>query len=173
MGFLSSVTAWVAALPGPVATALVATIPSIELSVALPLGVLQFGLPMWLAYISAVSGSFLPVVAVLTCAEPFTRWLSARSRLANRFFRWLFSQTRERFAPKYHRYGEAALLLFTAFPLPIPFSGAWSGSLAAWIFGIPPHRAIPLLGLGIMIAGGIMVLLLLTGSSLLSVFLPK
>ncbi len=173
MGLLASITAWAAALPGPVATALVASIPSVELSVALPLGVLQFGLPLWQAYVSAVVGSFLPVVIVLTLADPVTQWLTARSRIARRLFDWLFTQTRVKFGVKYQRYGELALLLFTALPLPIPFSGAWSGSLAAWIFGIPPHRAIPLLGLGIMIAGGIMVALLVSGSSLLSLFLPQ
>lgn len=167
-----SIVRWVTGLPAPLATALIAMIPSVELSVALPLGVLKFGLPLWAAYASAVIGSFVPVLLILTCAEPVSRWLSNHSRLARRFFVWLFANTREKFAPKYHRYGELALLLFTAFPLPIPFSGAWSGSLAAWLFGIPPQRAVPLLTLGILIAGGIMAVLVVSGSALVSWFLP-
>ncbi|MDD5110800.1 MAG: small multi-drug export protein [Patescibacteria group bacterium] len=163
---------WVSSFPGTVATFLIAGIPSVELSVALPVGVLAFHLPLWQAYLCAVAGSSIPVILVLTLAEPLTRWLCRHSKLAQRFFQWLFHQTREKFYAKYQRHGDLALLLFTAFPLPIPFSGAWSGSLAAWIFGIPPRRAVPLLALGLMIAGGIMVALLVSGSTLLQLFLP-
>ncbi len=160
-------------IPLPIATALIALIPSVELSVALPVAVLRFGLPIWVAYVSSVAGSFLAVVIVFLGAEPVTRILHAHVPFTRRAIDWVFAHTRNKFTAKYQRYGVAALLLFTATPLPVPFSGAWSGALAAWLLGIPAHRAVPWLALGILIAGGIMVMLLVSGSALLSWYLPR
>ena len=43
--------------------------------------------------------------------------------------------------------------------IPLPMTGAWTGSLAAWVFHIPPRSAIPLISLGVLIAGVIVTLL--------------
>lgn len=162
-----------ATLPAPLATALVALIPSVELSVALPLGVLRFQLPVWQAYLSAVAGSFTAALIVFALADPVTRYWRSRLRWVDRIVSWVFARTRGKFTQKYERYGELALLLLVAFPLPLPFSGAWSASLAAWLFGIPQRRALPLIALGLLFAGGIMVAITLSGSALLNLYLQK
>lgn len=46
---------------------------------------------------------------------------------------------------------EIALITFVAIPLPM--TGGWSGALAAFVFGIKPKKAIPLIFVGIAIAG--------------------
>ncbi|HDH31646.1 MAG TPA: ligand-binding protein SH3, partial [Candidatus Wolfebacteria bacterium] len=57
-----------------------------------------------------------------------------------------------------------ALILFVAIPL--PFTGAWSGTVAAFIFGIPIWKAILMIGTGILISGLIVLLISITGLSL-------
>ena len=51
---------------------------------------------------------------------------------------------------------EFALVVLVAIPLPL--TGAWTASLAAYIFGIPYKKAIPLIFLGLVIAGVIVTL---------------
>jgi uncharacterized membrane protein len=61
------------------------------------------------------------------------------------------------------------LVAFVAIPL--PFTGAWTGSLAAWVFQVPPRSAIPLIALGVVIAGGVVTAVTLTGIGLSGLFL--
>jgi uncharacterized membrane protein len=62
-----------------------------------------------------------------------------------------------------------ALIILVAIPLPM--TGAWTGSLAAWIFQIPPVKAIILIGLGVFIAGVIVTILTLSGIEIASITL--
>lgn len=41
--------------------------------------------------------------------------------------------------------------------VPLPATGAWTGCLLATMFAIPPGRALPLVSLGVLIAGGIVL----------------
>ena len=52
---------------------------------------------------------------------------------------------------KFETFEEIALVTFVAIPL--PGTGAWSGALVAFVFGIPPKKSIPLIFLGVAIAG--------------------
>lgn len=173
MGLFQAVFQAVAMLPAPVATALIAMVPSIELSVAIPVAILKYHLSAASALGSAVLGSFLVAVLVFSFAEPVTRVLQANSRAAARGFTWLFARTRGKFSRQYERYGEFALLLLVALPLPLPLSGAWTASLAAWLFGVPPRRALPLILLGLLIAGSIMLVFTYSGTALVAWYLPR
>ena len=51
---------------------------------------------------------------------------------------------------------EFILVLFVAIPLPM--TGVWTASLVAYVFGIPFRKAIPLIFVGVVIAGVIVVL---------------
>ena len=62
---------------------------------------------------------------------------------------------------RFAKYGATFLVVLVAIPLPI--TGAWTGSLAAWAFGIPARKAIPFIALGIVIAGVIVTVLTITG----------
>jgi len=108
-----------------------------------------------LAYGLGVLGNLLPVVLVLPLLEGVVAWLR-RFALFERGFDRLFARTRRRFGPMLTRLGELALILVVAVPLPM--TGAWTGCLIAFLFGIPLRRAFPLIGLGVMIAGAIVTL---------------
>ena len=43
--------------------------------------------------------------------------------------------------------------------IPVPFTGAWSGTVAAFVFGIPMKQAAIMIFLGNMISGAIVLLL--------------
>jgi uncharacterized membrane protein len=47
--------------------------------------------------------------------------------------------------------------------IPLPITGAWTGSLTSWAFGIPARKAIPLIALGVVFAGIIVTILTESG----------
>ena len=75
----------------------------------------------------------------------------------SRFFDWLFERTRRKHSKRFETYQELALLFFVAIPLPI--TGAWSGSVAAFVFGIPAKKAIPFIIMGVLVSGVIVSLI--------------
>lgn len=142
-------------IPPQLAVFLIAMLPSLELSVAVPAGLGFWHLPWWQVYILGVCGSLVPGVVIFLFFERIALFLRQRSQLFERFFNWLFERTRKNFYKKHEKWGDFALFFLVAIPLPIPLSGVWSGSLAAWLFGIPFKKAFPIILVGVMIAGAI------------------
>lgn len=134
---------------------LVAASPIAELRGAIPLAISIFDFPWYYAFLIAVIGNMLPVPFILLFLEAATRLLS-RVVLFERMLNWLFERTRRRgsIIQKYKRIG---LVLFVAIPLPV--TGAWTGSLAAVLFGIKFKHAFLSIFAGVIIAGVIITCL--------------
>jgi uncharacterized membrane protein len=128
-----------------------AMIPIGELRVAIPLGIFKYGLSAPEAYIVSVIGNMIPVIFLLLFLEVVSKYLMEKSSFFNKFFNWLFSRTRKKIETKYKILGYIALTLFIATPLPI--TGAWTGSAAAYLLGLKFWTAFALISAGIMISG--------------------
>jgi uncharacterized membrane protein len=145
---------WFKDLPPQWGVFLMATLPIFELRGAIPLGyILKAGSPL-LIYFLAVAGNFLPVIPILLLLEPAEKHLR-RFRFFDRFFDWLFKRTVKR-SKLIRRFQAAGLILFVAIPAPI--TGAWTGSVAAYLFKLPLRQAVPCIILGILIAGVVVTL---------------
>ena len=59
------------------------------------------------------------------------------------------------------RYERIGLMVFVAIPLPI--TGAWTGSLAAVLFGLKFRHALVSIILGVIIAGGVVTAMTMLG----------
>jgi uncharacterized membrane protein len=81
--------------------------------------------------------------------------LSGWFGIFDKFFNWLFEHTRKRANDKMEKYGEWAIFLLAA--TPIPLLGGMTGALAAFVFGVPLRKSLPLLLLGTMVSGGIVL----------------
>ncbi|MBU2632853.1 small multi-drug export protein [Patescibacteria group bacterium] len=134
-----------------------AMLPISELRGALPLALLHYKIPLVTAFLVAVLGNMIPVIFIAYLLNPVQLFLSKHSRLFNWFFQKLFTRTRSKHSKRFEAMEEIALVTFVAIPLPM--TGAWSGALAAFVFGIPPKKSIPLIFLGVLIAGVIVSLL--------------
>ncbi len=129
---------------------------------ALPIAELRGGIPLatgmgmdWRsAYLVCAAGNFLPVIPILLLFDPVARFLR-RWKPVDRFLDRLFARTRAR-GQVVEKYEALGLVLFVAIPLPV--TGAWTGALAAYLFGVRPRYAIPAIALGILIAGVIVTL---------------
>lgn len=151
------VTAW----PPELATLFLAMVPVTELRAAIPVATAVWHLTPWAAFGWAVVGNVIPVFFILWWLEPITRWLGTRSQFARRGLEWLFDRTRRKFNHDYETYGLIGLAIFVAIPL--PGTGAWTGALAAWLFGIPFKKAVPAIIAGV-IGAGIVVTLITAGA---------
>ena len=130
---------------------LIAMSPLFELRGSIPLALGVYHLPIWSAYLLSIIGNLLPVIFILLLLESVSNYLSRRSRFFSRFFTWLFERTRKKHAKTFERGKDLALMIFVAIPL--PFTGAWTGALCAFVFGIPFKRALLAIAGGVAIAG--------------------
>ncbi len=137
-----------------VITFLIAMLPISELRGAIPYAIWMGNLGWKEAYIIAVLGNFLPVIPLVLFMEKASEWLR-RYPLGDRFFTWFFDRTRRK-GKLIERFETIGLAMFVAIPLPV--TGAWTGSAAAIIFGVPRKKAVLAILLGIMIAGCIVTL---------------
>jgi len=142
--------------PPSVAVVLISMLPIAELRVAIPIAIGVYGLTIPSAYFLSVIGNIIPAIFLLWFFGPAAGFLMARFNRAKVFFEWLFDRTRKKFSGKYARWGELALVIFVAIPLPI--TGVWTGSLAAFLFGISKKKSLVLISLGAAIAGIIVTL---------------
>lgn len=136
-----------------------AMLPWWESRYAIPMAMICFDWPWYQAMPIAIIGNILPIPFVLIFfrhAEKFLRKYKSWSKLMN----WLFAKTRKRADAKVKRYEHIALLLFVAVPL--PFTGAWTGALIAYLFDLKFTKSIITIFIGIVIAAAIMIALTLT-----------
>jgi uncharacterized membrane protein len=147
---LSTNSSWYSGIPVWLRTMFIAMIPIFELRGAIPAAKV-WGMPLWSAYIWAVIGNMIPVPFILLFLGPFSDWLRRHSRSMDRFFAWLFARTRRKHSKTYERWREFALCIFVA--IPFPGTGAWTGSLAAFVFDVPFWPAMLSIFCGVLIAG--------------------
>jgi len=131
-----------------IAVLIVATLPVVELRGAVPFGIIALQLPVWETAVFSIVGNMLPIVFILLLLEPAYKWL-ARYPWLDRFFQWLFARTRRK-GKLIERLELVGLVVFVSIPLPV--TGAWTGSVAAFLFKIPFWKAFPAILCGVCIA---------------------
>lgn len=135
-----------------------------ELRLAIPMGVAVYGLNPFLVYFISLAGNLVPVFLILVLLGPVSDFLSKRFQVFCRFFSFLFSKTRKDHSSRIKRYGKFVLVALVAIPLPI--TGGWTASLAAFVFGVPFRKAFPLIALGVAIAGLVVSFVVRAGAAL-------
>ena len=138
---------------------IVSMVPISELRGAIPLGLLN-GMQWWEVYIIAVIGNILPVPFILKLLHPVEKFLRKWKKW-DAFFSWLFEHTRKRTEERIKKLESIGLILFVATPLPV--TGAWTGSLAAYLFNLDFKRSLVCIVIGVLIAGVIVTTAVLAG----------
>jgi uncharacterized membrane protein len=141
--------------PKELATFLIAAIPITELRAALPLAYKIYGLSAFWSWFYSVAGTYFVMVLIVLLLDPIANFLSHHSKVFTRFFEWLFEHTRKKANGKMEKYGEWAIFILAA--TPIPLIGGLTGALAAFVFGVPLKKSLPLLLFGTMASGAIVL----------------
>ncbi len=130
-------------------------VPLIELRGAIPYAV-GFGLPLLPSYIIAIIGNMVPVPFIFFFARKVLEW-GADKPVIGGFFRFCLEKGNkggEKLQAKAGRGLFVALMLFVGIPL--PGTGAWTGTLAASILNVKFKESVIAVILGVLIAGVIM-----------------
>ncbi|MGC8875568.1 COG2426 family protein [Thermus sp.] len=146
-------------IPPQLYVLLVAVLPVAELRGAIPLGV-ALGLSLWEAFSLALLGNLL-VAPLALALLPWVLDLATRVPLLARAWQALEARVRLRGEEQVQRLGALGLFLFVAVPL--PGTGAWSGSVLAVVLGLRRRYALLAISLGV-VAAGVLVLLLTGGT---------
>ncbi|MBD3245128.1 MAG: ligand-binding protein SH3 [Candidatus Moranbacteria bacterium] len=150
-------------VPQEISVMIISMLPVSELRGAIPAGILMYKINPVLVYLLAVVGNLIPVVFILLLLEKLDNFLRKRSRFFAGLFDKIYTRTRKRGEHKIKKAGSIALVTIVAIPLPM--TGAWTGSLLAVLLKIPFKKAFPLIALGVVIAGIIVSMLTLMTDS--------
>lgn len=135
---------------------LIAMVPIIELRGAIPYAV-AFGLPTVPSVITALLGNMLPVPFIYFFARKILEW-GKDKKYIDGFCRWCLvkgGKAGEKLLSKAGRGTFVALVLFVGIPL--PGTGAWTGTLAASLLNIGFKKSIIAVICGLLLAGAIML----------------
>jgi uncharacterized membrane protein len=132
-------------------TFLLGLAPISEVRGAIPFG-LSAGLSLKATLFWSILGNIAPIIPLLLFLDTISKWLMEHSRLCKKFFEWLFARTR-RHSDVVERYEALGLMIFVGIPLPM--TGAWSGCVAAFLFGIRFWRSFMAISLGVLLAAAI------------------
>ena len=141
---------------------LISMVPLIELRGAIPIGV-GAGVPWYWAVIISMVGNMIPVPFIFFFARRILEW-GADKPVIGKFFSWCLN--------KGHKGGEKlkakagkgmfwALMLFVGIPL--PGTGAWTGTLAASMLDLDFKKSVLAVLCGVILAGAIITTLTLLG----------
>ncbi len=123
--------------------------PVVELRGAIPVG-LGLGVPFWPVFFAAMIGNLLPVPFLILFTRRVFEWLKTKSSFLARLVARLEkkAESKEDLLKKYELLGLCILVA-----IPLPGTGAWTGSLVAAVFDIRLKNAFPAIVLGVFIAG--------------------
>lgn len=147
----------------------ISMLPIIELRGAIPYGI-AMGLPIYLTYIIAVIGNIIPVPFLIIFAKKILDWMSTSNitsklainlKLKNKSIRFsiqdfcikIIKKADEK-ASKIGKYELLGLFFFVA--IPIPGTGAWTGSLIAATLRLRLIPSVISISLGVLSSGIIM-----------------
>ena len=131
-------------------------IPIIELRGAIPLGA-ALGLPMWQSFLLAIVGNMLPVPIILLFVKKVLSFMSkCRVKLFNKVANWVYAKA-EKNKGKIEKYSFWGVALFVGIPLPM--TGAWTGTLVAAMLDMKFWKAILSAFIGVLVAGIVISLL--------------
>jgi len=145
-------------------TILVSMIPVVELRGGIPFGGAA-GLPVWAAYLAAVIGNLIPVPFIIVYIRRIFAWMRQRLPRLNHLVDRLETKAHLK-GQKVSKYKYLGLAIFVAVPL--PGTGAWTGSLAAAFLDMPLRKAIPSVVAGVVVAGFLISALAYGVTSLIS-----
>ena len=136
-------------------TFLISMVPVIELRGAIPIGLYAFELDVVPVVILSILGNILPVPFLIVFGGKVLRWLAGFEKLGKPF-RWILRLGEKKVA-KMHKTLFWGLFLFVAVPL--PGTGAWTGSLIAITLGQKLRNSFAPIALGVLGAGTIILTL--------------
>lgn len=150
-------TGMLGGLPPLLVVFIISMIPILELRGGLVAASL-LGIPMWEAVGVCILGNILPIPFILLFIEKVLIWMEhCKVKWMNRLALWLKARALGEKSQKIRKYEFIGILLFVGIPL--PGTGAWTGSLIAALLHVNRKKSVPAIFLGLILATIIMCII--------------
>ncbi len=150
-------------------------LPFFELRLTIPLGILSqsvslpffgtvsgYGLPWQIVFVTCIIANALVSPIVFFALENLLH-LFLRVRFIKTFYERLVVKTQKNAKPLVDKYGFWGIAIFVGIPL--PGTGAWTGTLACFLFGMDLKKTVAANTLGVIIAGILVTVISLLGKA--------
>jgi uncharacterized membrane protein len=132
-----------------------------ELRLSIPMGILVFQLSAFSVFFVSIIGNLVPAIFLLFFLKKISSYLSKKSIFFQKIFSWWENNAKKKHLDGVQKLGLVGLFLFVAIPLPL--TGAWTGSLLATIMNLPIKKSLPSIFFGIVTAGMIVTFTIIFG----------
>lgn len=135
----------------------ISMVPIIELRGAIPVAIDVFKLNIYISFIICIIGNMLPVPIIYLFSRKVLEWGKDKP-VIGKFFTWCLLKGEKGGRKLQAKAGGSifiALLLFVG--IPVPGTGAWTGTLAASILDLGFKKTTLAVLLGVLLAGVIML----------------
>ena len=145
-------------------------LPIAELRGGIPFALLS-GYPVWSSYVGCVTANFFVGPIVFVFLKTLHRVLY-NIGVYKKLFDWFERRVRRKTSHLIEKYGFWGIAIFVAIPLPV--TGAYTGTFAAWLFNVEFKRAMLAVLVGVIISGIIVTTVMVTGIEwLMPIFTKK
>lgn len=145
---------------------LISMIPLLELRGSILVAGILLQMKFFPTFISAVVGNMIPIPFILLFIQTIFRWMKNIKGI-RKFPEWCEKKALKH-SDQIKKYGYFGLYLFVAIPL--PGTGAWTGSLAAVLFGLDFKKSLLAVFLGVITAGCIMSVIAFGANGIIGLF---
>lgn len=149
-------------------TTVLTLLPIAELRGGIPYALLQGSIPWPVVYVYCILVNALvaPIAYLFldTAHKLFLKW-GFYARLFDRFI----ERARRKLESKVEKWGFWGVALFVGIPLPI--TGAWTGTLGAWVLGLSRRKTMLAVLLGVILSGSIVTSIVLLGLEAFNLFI--
>ena len=145
---------------------LITFIPALELRASIPYGIL-IGMDVWLVVLVCLVANIILGILVYFLLDKFVH-LVVKVKWIGKIYDKIVGRVQHRIKKYVDKYGEFGIAVFIGIPL--PGSGVYSGALGSYLIGLKFKKFIIANIIGVLIAGTIVTLVVLSGSGLFSLF---
>jgi uncharacterized membrane protein len=147
---------------------LITLIPTLELRASIPFGILKGGMPWWTVMVVCLSTNIVLGPLVYLCLDRVV-FLALKVDWLHRWYDRTVTRTRKKIQKSVDRYGELGVAMFIGIPL--PGTGSYTGALGAYVIGLGYRKFIVANIIGVLVAGGIVTAVVLSGMEAFRVFI--
>jgi len=144
-------------------------LPISELRGAIPFAIAN-GVPWYLAFVISVFINALIAPACWVFLSTLHK-LFLKMNWYKSFFERFIERARTRLHKNVERWGWLGIAVFVAIPLPL--TGAWTGTLGAWVLGLSKRKTMLAVLLGVLTSGVVVTSVVLLGVQALNLFIKR
>jgi len=132
-----------------------------ELRISIPVGIAVYQLNWFPVFLISIIGNMAPAIIILFFFKKFSYFFSEKFSVFKKFFCWWEEKTKKRHSEKIEKRGLIGLAILVSIPLPL--TGAYTGSLLAVLMNLPIKKSLLAIFLGVLAAGTIVSAMVFLG----------